>query len=359
MNPTNTTKPMLSKAEIIDRVKGMIYGQALGDAYGLATEFKTRQWVRENYKTVDLGKDIEVPVIPFPNFVVTDHNARWEQGDWTDDTDQMICIMDMYNAKKQVDKIDFASRLYDWHKNGFPELGDQAGMGIGATIYKVLNHPYFKRFPHEVAEAVTKETGSASNGALMRCCINSAFNITDKAKVEADTIECAKVTHTNPQVLSSCVLMTTVLNDILLHGKFYLDEAIAKALAQFENAELEQEQIKEEIDLFYKTINIPTSLKKYGFDYQPTIGYVYICLKAFLFGAKVKLQSQKMAECFKYYMNLLIAQGGDADTNGAVCGAALGARMGYNNLPQDWLASMPNKSWLDEKVEAFIANIQW
>jgi len=40
--------------------------------------------------------------------------------------------------------------------------------------------------------------------------------------------------------------------------------------------------------------------------------------------------------------------------NGAACGALFGARVGYSNLPQDWLAALPNKKWLDKKVVAFL-----
>ena len=33
---------------------------------------------------------------------------------------------------------------------GFPELGDFAGMGIGATTKKVLHHPKYLAEPHVV-----------------------------------------------------------------------------------------------------------------------------------------------------------------------------------------------------------------
>jgi ADP-ribosylglycohydrolase len=45
----------------------------------------------------------------------------------------------------------------------------------------------------------------------------------------------------------------------------------------------------------------------------------------------------------------LIKEGGDADSNAAVCGAMMGARIGYSNLPKDWLSSLRHKPWLDKK----------
>lgn len=36
-----------------------------------------------------------------------------------------------------VDELDFAARLSQWSKHGFPELGDTVGWGIGRTVGKV------------------------------------------------------------------------------------------------------------------------------------------------------------------------------------------------------------------------------
>jgi len=36
--------------------------------------------------------------------------------------------------KLQINLPDYAKRLYNWMRNGFPELGDMGGMGIGFTV---------------------------------------------------------------------------------------------------------------------------------------------------------------------------------------------------------------------------------
>ena len=36
-----------------------------------------------------------------------------------------------------VDEVDFADRLSQWARNGFSELGDTVGWGIGRTVGKV------------------------------------------------------------------------------------------------------------------------------------------------------------------------------------------------------------------------------
>lgn len=68
---------------IIDKIKGTIYGQAIGDALGLGTE----------------GMDDEAMARKYPNGLThysdifqDRHRRRWKKGDWTDDTDMMLCI---------------------------------------------------------------------------------------------------------------------------------------------------------------------------------------------------------------------------------------------------------------------------
>lgn len=115
--------------KLIDRLLGCVYGQALGDAYGLSTEFEDQNRVKYNYPDT-------TEIIPFPDYKLTGHNRRWPRGDWTDDTDQWILILDTlvnYNGDEKV----FAEKLYNWIRYGYKELGDHGGMGLGANVSQV------------------------------------------------------------------------------------------------------------------------------------------------------------------------------------------------------------------------------
>ena len=108
---------------------GCAYGQALGDAYGLSTEFETSERIAENYPK-------KSKLIPFPDYKLTGHSCRWVQGDWTDDTDQWILILETILESNADEKV-FARKLKDWIHHGFPVLGDQGGMGLGANVSQV------------------------------------------------------------------------------------------------------------------------------------------------------------------------------------------------------------------------------
>jgi ADP-ribosylglycohydrolase len=324
--------------KIINKILGLIYGQALVDAYGLATEFKTRKWVEKMYG--------ENP-IPFPNFEKNVHNIRWKSGDWTDDTDGLIMIMQsLTESNGKLDQKDLAQRFVDWMEYGFPECDDNAGMGIGSTIYKVLSHPNYLFAPSKIAKKITIETGSQSNGALMRNAICACHPNYEQAI--QNTILACQTTHHHEAVIACCVFMTSALHSIIFNNNIDEDKAYQEAIKYITDPK--------ELSIFTQQVQLkPECFTDVKFD-GPNIGWIYICFQAFLIGLRVKVDETNQTETFKKLSNLLIRQGGDADTNGAVFGAVLGARIGFQNCPQDWIKHFPYKEWLDKQVNTFLSS---
>lgn len=75
----------MTKDRIIDRMAGCLWGQAIGDALGLGTEFMDRDEVKRNYP-------YENGLSSYDQIIQDSHRKRWRKGDWTDDTDMMLCI---------------------------------------------------------------------------------------------------------------------------------------------------------------------------------------------------------------------------------------------------------------------------
>jgi len=86
--------------------------------------------------------------VPFPHTKKTRHSSRWDHGDWTDDSDQMILILESiletYAGANALatdlhpDPQLFAHKLAAWVDHGFPMLGDRGGMGLGALTKSVV-----------------------------------------------------------------------------------------------------------------------------------------------------------------------------------------------------------------------------
>jgi Leucine-rich repeat (LRR) protein len=86
--PVATVRPPNSNREIIsDRIRGCIYGNAIGDALGLASEFTRADMAKHFYGYLPGG-------ISYADILRDDHRFNWIPGDWTDDTDQMLLILD-------------------------------------------------------------------------------------------------------------------------------------------------------------------------------------------------------------------------------------------------------------------------
>ncbi len=336
---------------IKDNILGMIFGQALGDAYGLSVEFKTKEWIEFQYPNKE---------IPFYDYIETSHNKRWKRGDWTDDTDQMICIMRSLTEKKEVDVIDIAKRLKEWKEGGLKECGDRVGMGIGETTLAVMSHPYFCINPKEVSKQVYKLRGdsTASNGALMRTSIVSSFLYLSSNEVINNAIDIASITHSNPKCIASCIYACIILMSIFQCVKLntQFNPAIIMEYAMTQSCKVFQTE--EEINEFKHWCTY-TSPEKCNFD-KNGIGYTYLCLKAFIYGMNVIINDtsyETASEGFKKAIHRCIRQGGDADTNGAVCGAIMGARIGYSNLPKDWIDKLPHKDLLMNWAYEYLKSI--
>ena len=117
---------------IKDRIKGCVYGQAIGDALGLGTEFMSREEVRRCYPD---GLE------RYDQMIRDDHRSRWKPGSWTDDTDMMVCI-----AKARRDNH------FDLHQVAcnFKGWFDGNPLGIGRHTYNVLCFAdYTKERPDE------------------------------------------------------------------------------------------------------------------------------------------------------------------------------------------------------------------
>lgn len=107
-----------------------------------------------------LHLDLHIMII-----VQDDHRRRWQRGDWTDDTDMMLCILDSFVACQKVDILDIARRFKEWMMNG--------GMGIGRHTYNVMALGDYTSNPQKAAEIIWKmgKKKAAANGAVMRTSV--------------------------------------------------------------------------------------------------------------------------------------------------------------------------------------------
>lgn len=181
---------------LIDKVKGTIYGQAIGDALGLGTEGMTDE---------DMAWKYPNGITHYKDIFQDRHRKRWKIGDWTDDTDMMLCIANAVVKDKGVNLASIAQNFKDW------AMGEP--MGIGETTYKVLILADYVEKPFEVSKKIWEmgHRKGAANGGLMRTSVVGTF---PKA-VEDCAANICRLTHYDPRCVGSCVIISRLIYSLI------------------------------------------------------------------------------------------------------------------------------------------------
>lgn len=220
----------LSKEDIIDKVRGLIYGQAIGDAMGLATEFMGKKEVDFYYR-----KD-SILHISWQSMLRDRHRSAFSPYDWTDDTDQLLLLLECFTESRSFSPTLFAQKLAKWGKAGFPTLGDTTGQGIGQTVLSVITHPEFLQKPHVAAKIIWEKNNKnvASNGAVMRTAIIGVPHFYNLTATVENAVTICKTTHYDERCVASCVAISVCVA-ALLRG-LSIDEAISVANTEARNS---------------------------------------------------------------------------------------------------------------------------
>ena len=303
---------------IIDRIKGTIYGQAIGDALGLGTEGMTDE---------DMAWKYPNGISHYSDIFQDRHRKRWKVGDWTDDTDMMLCIANAVIKDKGVNYTSIARNFKIW--------ADGEPMGIGETTYKVLSFGDYVEKPFEASKMLwdMSHQQSAANGGVMRTSIVGLF----PNSVEECAANICRLTHYDPRCAGSCAIVS-----LLIHSLVYDKEKLTYH-QMVDIGQRYDSRIREYIDL-----SLNQDIRALELQDWDSVGYtlkITIDFKSFLYWN---------AASFEEGLLSVVRAGGDADTNAAVACAILGAKFGFGAIPQEYVDGLIYKEQLDEVVSGII-----
>jgi ADP-ribosylglycohydrolase len=320
------------KIPLFDKIAGLVYGCALGDCLGLPLEGRSLEHVKSGSVQYITGMPTK------------DHRGI-KQGDWTDDTDQLILLMDVFaenNLRFHPGK--FAEKLLNWKKTGFKELGDVAGMGCGALTGRVVTKDNYVKNPIAAALSAYKEMGSnvAPNGAVMRCGIAAICENWQRVALQQSL-----VTHVDNRCTYSSWLVTAMCR-FLMKGKAPTNEQLFKNKPAFI-----KKPHAEEFNKYQKIYDGDTEkmLEKLDLDREEEMGFTLKALGAAFYALSCIREGKVNTHDDYIHIQLeIVNRCGDADTNAAITGQVLGAHLGYSRLPKAWIKQLINKDWLDQKI---------
>ena len=275
--------PSLSARE--DRRAGAVLGLAAGDSLGATHEFRTPDRVPEG-----------------PLEVVGGGTFRWKPGEPTDDTELALAVLEGYRGG-ELDLAAVRDAMLRWEAKDPKDIGNQTALALG----------YLRR--HAEALALPEKPEAQGNGAVMRAAPHGVMSRSPEEAFENAYSEAA-LTHPSPNAQTSAALVAALVA-YLVEGASP-EEALESAYALAEGAG--------------------------GGDvrhiFAPAGEYRHTTSGWTVYTTRLALRALLDADDFRSGVERVVRLAGDADTNGAVAGALLGARFGAREIPPGWLDAL-------------------
>lgn len=280
-----------------DKIKGMLFGYALGDALGIGTELMTQREVAIRYPE---------GLHSFSQMIRDWHRCQWERGDWSNDTETLLLLVDSLLDSNGVDINDYARRLKTWYEQNPAEP---------PTVFRcVIPEPHWEENPLTVARNVwhREHLSEATNEALQRALISGIASGDD---ILEDTRNLVQITHNDSRCVSSAMVIARMAQALLWEDKeAEYDELVAIADA------LDHRTI------VFLQIARNGSFEDIKLDDEDTRHLTRKTMAAALWALWHCDSPAKI-------LDTIISAGGAADTNAALGLAIAGLKYGYHAMP--------------------------
>lgn len=274
-------------ALVLDRAHGCLLGQLAGDALGSAVEFQSRAAI---YRSHPEGvRDLV-------------DGGTWNliAGQPTDDSEMALALARSIVREAGYDAAAVTGAYIGWKRSGPFDIGFTTSSGIAA-----------------LERGLRSTSDSQSNGALMRVSLIGIFAQGDPLRAAEIARQDAALTHPSMVCQASNAAFAAAVAVGIAGGSPRDMMAAAERAAGSDSA----------ADLVRERLSV--ARQAMPGDFQSHMGWVLTALQnAFYWlGQGAPLEEAVIAT---------VAQGGDTDTNAAICGALLGAAQGRAAIPARW-----------------------
>ncbi|MEC0204418.1 ADP-ribosylglycohydrolase family protein [Paenibacillus lautus] len=285
--------------KLYSRIKGGLYGVAVGDALGGTTEFMSEREIKEKYG--------------YLTEIVGGGVWQLEPGEVTDDTMMTLCVAAgiLENPEEPMEAI---GRFFmEWYQSRPKDIGN-----IIRHVFQKYEGDWF-----EAAFVAHMDMGqSGGNGSLMRC-LPAALAYKDPADIDRVTIMQSRMTHYDPRCAEVCVMYNRMAQR-LLQG----ENLRAAIMAEVKGSEYEG-NIEAQPDC-------------------PASGFV---VNTFRWVLHILLHTSDFAGVVQKAANL----GEDSDTIGAIAGGLAGIYYGFEGIPARYAEAILIQERLDRIISQLYA----
>jgi len=336
---------------LIQTIGGSLLGQTIADAVAVQTNGKNMKTIANEFPTWD-DEDF-IMTYPYTKAV-----GKYPLNDWSASTDQSIISINSMKEQfvnNTVDSEIFAKKLFMWYKHGFPDIGDAISIGVDQKTALACSKLEFLKAPLASTEEIWKtQSYIPDNGALTR---NLPFAFVGSLNdVIRNTILGTRITHNDKRCEAASILLNTILWTILQLKKYKeqkndtsdlnIEKIIQKNVTHVEQS-LDNPIHKKEFQFYLNCEFSEINTDSYTDNFDE-IHHVFKSMAVALFA--LRLTEGSVKSDYKRIISVVATTGGDTCINCALSGAFIGAVIGLNNIPNDWLFNVPNRKWINQRI---------
>ena len=286
--------PRTVEDNMLDRAKGCLFGQVIGDNLGALVEFEREDAIAHRYP--DGVRDLK-------------DGGCWNilAGQPTDDSELALALARTLIETGRYDREAVAAAYGEWCAS--------EPFDIGGTTRQALAAAASAKAGRKAEEASARASrDSQANGSLMRI---SPVGIWAREPEVADRTarEDSRLTHPNEVCVDACGAFAAAIAEGIHSGD-------REAMLRVARAHARAEAVQEALDR--------AEAGEAPGDYFRHMGWVLIAVQnAFLHLRKGTTVEEALVAT--------VGRGGDTDTNGAIAGALVGAADGLGAFPRRWV----------------------
>jgi ADP-ribosyl-[dinitrogen reductase] hydrolase len=310
----------------LNKIKGMLFGIAIGDALGVPAEFMSRAHLRQN---------------PIKNFNSNHYNTE-NLGVWSDDSSLTFCLAETIIEGFSIELL--GQKIKAWFQENYWAPKDVA-FEIGIATHNAID-----RLEKGIPATESGENGEYSNGngSLMRVAPLAFYLVNDSIEQRFQIIKAvSSVTHGHIRSVISCFFYIEFLQN-LMHStdKFEAFENAQNTVRDYVNStSCNNDEKALFLRLFYDKI------QDYEEDEIFSSAYVIHTLEASIW---CFLNTDNYESAVLKAVNL----GHDSDTTGSVTGALAGIFYGNETIKNEFREPIVRYKEIENLAERFYNSIE-
>lgn len=299
---------------------GALWGFLIGDAVGVPYEFTSADLLPP-MNQLDMNPPTGF-VKSYPNVPI---------GTWSDDGAHVLCLLDSLVERSHLDLDHLATTLLQWYQQGkWAVDGNVFDIGIQTSAS-------LRAFDlgDSADQAGFVRPDGKGNGSLMRVLSLVLWHQGSDQNLVEDAHRQSLPTHGHILNQVCCALYALWVREVLIGGE--IEESYQGAVSKLRQHYANTPNYLEQLEDYVRPDEEPVSNGR---------GYVVTTLRS----VRIAVRQPD----FRSVIQKAISLGEDTDTNAAIAGGLMGAKVGMNGLPADWLEQMRGKELVEPLVKRWL-----